>query len=445
MEGSITPPRFVTLATSSLQIRIKTPNISRSPSRSPVRSGGFVRSSSARYSRKDDIDAGYDSELQKLLAPPTSSFTRPPGRTGTRSLSPRPDRVSGYSGPPPPSPNSGARFGTGFPLLPTRAPTPPQSISRSVSEPEHKEEDQTECDRTSETLRTVSSNLSQISSANGSNGPTKMTSLHVSLSRRKTETGSARPISPSPNKLGPTLSKQTSLSPNRGRADAPATEKVRPISPSPNRLGVTKSASHQTSLSPNRGRPTASGAQPRSLSPSPCRLGAVSPSTFATSFSKHVTSPSFLGKVARENNNNNNTIVKSNGSSNNNTKDRIVRPAFQLTPPCGRKFGTATMSAERSGSPDQVNKNSQHSAFAGTLLTAAATTASFFENNNNNNSKNPMTPPALRKFGTVSPAPQTLSPTDPLLSYPFCPYKVEPEQISGRTKTGLKTLHKSSP
>ncbi len=436
MERSTTPPRFVTLATSSLQIRIKTPNISRSPSKSPVRSGGgFVRSSSARYSRKDDVDAGYDSELQKLLAPPTSSFNRTPGRTGTRSLSPRPDRVSGYSGPPPPSPNSGARFGSGFPLLPTRAPTPPQSLFRSVSEPEHREEEETECDRTSETLRTVSSNLSQINSSNGSNGPTKMTSLHLSPSRGKEETksGTARPISRSPNRLGTTLTKQTSLSPSRGRADAPATGKVRPISPSPNRLGVAKSASHQTSISPNRGRPTASATQPRSLSPSPCRLGAVSPSTFATSFSKHVTSPSFLGKVARENNNNN-TIVKSNSSSSN-TKDRIVKPAFQLTPPCGRKFGTATMSAERSGSPDHVNKNSQHSAFAGTLLTAAATTASFFENNNNNNNKTPMTPPALRKFGTVSPAPQTLSPTDPLLSYPFCPYKVEPEQISGRIKT----------
>jgi hypothetical protein len=148
-----------------------------------------------------------------------------------------------------------------------------------------------------------------------------------------------------------------------------------------------------------------------------------------------VTSPSFLGKVAREsNNNNNNNVVKSNTTTNNNTKDRIVKPAFQLTPPCGRKFGTATMSAERSGSPDPVNKNSQHSALAGALQSAAATTSGFFENNNNN--KTPMTPPALRKFGTVSPAaPPTLSPTDPLLSYPFCPYKVEPEQTSGRTKT----------
>jgi hypothetical protein len=90
------------------------------------------------------------------------------------------------------------------------------------------------------------------------------------------------------------------------------------------------------------------------------------------------------------------------------------------------------MSADRSDSPDRLknnNSNNNHSSIAGTLMSVAATTATFHLENNNNNGKI-MTPPASRKFGTSSPVPQTLPPNDPLLSYPFCPYKMSSDEDS---------------
>jgi len=455
MDGSITPPRFVTLSTSSLQIQIKSPAATRSPSRSPVRStSGFVRSSSARYSRKDDLMTSQKCCENELLAPPKAIRTTG-SRTGTRSLSPRPDRASGYSGPPPPSPNSGARFGSGFPFLPTRAPTPPQQLS---SAPDHQDVDpeisDPESDRTSDVLKSVSRQLNKEVTpkefsvldpieekvlVNRNSNPT-LRPTALTPNRGRSESGKPRLAVPSPNRLGT-------------NSDA---AKPRSVSSSPNRIGGnTKATSISVSLSPCRGRSAdnTSGKQrsvspspsrfvsgtSRSTSPNPCRLGAVSPSTFATSFSQHVTSPTFLGKYTREANNNKaNTNTNTNTNNNNNNKDpqqqRIVKPIFQLTPPCGRKFGTATMSADRSDSPDRVknnNSNNNHSSIAGTLMSVAATTATFhLENNNNNNNGKIMTPPASRKFGTSSPVPQTLPPNDPLLSYPFCPYKMSSDEDS---------------
>ena len=84
---------------------------------------------------------------------------------------------------------------------------------------------------------------------------------------------------------------------------------------------------------------------------------------------------------------------------------------------------------DRSDSPDRVKGNANsHSSITGTLLSAtAATTSAFHQENNNNEVKAVastvmMTPPAQRKLGTSN---QTVSPNDPRLSYPFCPYKVE--------------------
>jgi hypothetical protein len=52
-------------------------------------------------------------------------------------------------------------------------------------------------------------------------------------------------------------------------------------------------------------------------------------------------------------------------------------------------------------------------------------TTSFHAENSSSGRSPAMTPPATRKLGTSSPVPQTLPPSDPRLSYPFCPYKVE--------------------
>jgi hypothetical protein len=138
----------------------------------------------------------------------------------------------------------------------------------------------------------------------------------------------------------------------------------------------------------------------------------------------------------REANNNNNSSSK---NINKEPQQRIVKPTFQLTPPCGRKFGTTTMNNNNNNNGGSNN----HSSIAGTLLSAAATTSAFQLENNNNNVK-PMTPPAQRKLGTSSPVPQaqaqtqaaTLPSNDPRLSYPFCPYKAEGDEerhSSGRT------------
>ena len=413
MEGVGSPPRFVTISTSTLQIRVKSD--SRSPSRSPVRpETGFARSSSARYSRKDDSGAIANKTGNVLHIPRTT------GRAGTRSLSPKPDRVSTYSGPPPPSPNSGAKFASGHPFLPTRAPTPPQQLSSSCCSAE----DDAGCD-----------------SGTGS-GCKPVFRSEFQLLEPIEERRAPKPIS--------VVSRVANLSPNRSLSEP---GKVRAASRSPNRLDPNQGkfggrAASGSSPGPSRGRKTettgdknrsVSASPNRNASPSPCRLGAVSPSTFATTFSKHVTSPTFLGKYARESNNNNN-----NSSSIKEPQHRIAKPTFQLTPPCARKFGTATMSAERSDSPDRVrnnssnnNNNNGNSSIAGTLLSAAATTTAFHleNNNNNNNSFKPMTPPAQRKLGTSSPVPQTLPPNDPRLSYPFCPYKSDTDEArhsSGR-------------
>ncbi len=126
-------PRFATVSTSSLQIQVRVP--SRSPSRSPMRqrrpsspssslsrptTASVARSTSMRHSRRDDPPrpSGQDGNSLAPVYPRSS-------KTTSRSLSPRPQRPSTTSRPPPPSPSHSG-------LLPTRSPTPPKDWTKSL-------------------------------------------------------------------------------------------------------------------------------------------------------------------------------------------------------------------------------------------------------------------------------------------------------------------------
>lgn len=337
MSGDRSPQRFTTIGTSSLQIRVKTPNASRSPSRSPEVSS-FTRSRSARYSRKD-----YEGKDLNTLAPPTTS------RFTTRSLSPRPDRgQQGCSRPPPPSPNPSGRTGGGCsPLLPTRAPTPPLMLTSTL------------------TLKTV--------------GPARLG-----------------------NPDAKTYSRQSTLG-----ASSPLSVKARSVSPSPSRLGVGGSSSGFATS--DRSRLTKPSLSARSVSPSPNREGGVSPRSFATNLSERVT----LGLMKNPTTpTNNNTIFKDIKSN---------KPTLTLTPPCTRKLVSDVSSKSHS------------------LVPGSPRTSSVSVERNNNHSKSlPMTPPSVRKVGTTSPHPYTAGPTDPLLAYPFCPYKLDDDE--GRERPFTETL-----
>lgn len=110
--GDLEEPRFETVSTSTLQIRVKVPR-SPSPSLRPTTTS-VTRSSSMRQSRLES-------------KPPTAStntLSASRAYKTSRSLSPRPPRSSGdTSRPPPPSPSG---------LLPTRSPTPPKNWSQSL-------------------------------------------------------------------------------------------------------------------------------------------------------------------------------------------------------------------------------------------------------------------------------------------------------------------------
>ena len=103
-------PRFETVSTSALQIKVRVP---RSPSPNPMTTSTKTLRSTSTTSRPSRLES----------RPPTRSAGNQLAVSSnrsqySRSLSPRPQRTSEVVKPPPPSPSG---------LLPTRSPTPPNN------------------------------------------------------------------------------------------------------------------------------------------------------------------------------------------------------------------------------------------------------------------------------------------------------------------------------